>query len=113
MAFYLSFEQRQADGRFRDLYPALRRGYAEGKLPKPPSWNLRCPNTVRYKLRRLRGRDRVFARNAGYPSHGCTGRGLGPGSLVAALAVKAGRDAGEVDLSAVSQERACQGLRIA
>lgn len=52
MAFNLSFEQRQADGSFRDLYSALRRGYVEGKLPKPPSWNLRCPNRVRYELLR-------------------------------------------------------------
>ena len=34
----------------RDLYPALRRGYAEGRFPKPSSWNPRCPNKVRYEM---------------------------------------------------------------
>lgn len=54
MAFYLNFEHRQADGTYRDLYPALRQGYAEGRFPKPSSWNPRCPNKVRYEmLRRL------------------------------------------------------------
>ena len=50
MAFYLQFEHKQKDGSFKDLYPALQQGYAEGRFPKPSSWNLRCPNTVRYEM---------------------------------------------------------------
>jgi alpha-galactosidase len=50
MSFFLSFEQRQADGGWRDLYPALRQGYREGRLPKPSHWNSRCPNRVRYEV---------------------------------------------------------------
>ena len=34
MAFYLNFEHRQADGTYRDLYPALKRGYREGRIPE-------------------------------------------------------------------------------
>lgn len=49
MAFYLNFEQRQADGTYRDLYPDLHRAYAEGRAPKP-GWNPRCPNKVRYEM---------------------------------------------------------------
>ena len=50
MAFYLNFEHRQKDGSYRDLYPALRQGYLEGRLPKPSHWNARCPNKVRYEM---------------------------------------------------------------
>jgi alpha-galactosidase len=50
MAFYLNFEHRQADGSYRDLYPALRQGYREDRFPKPSSWNPRCPNKVRYEM---------------------------------------------------------------
>jgi alpha-galactosidase len=50
MAFYLKFEQKQADGSFRDLYPELLRGYREGRFPKPSHWNARCPNKVRYEM---------------------------------------------------------------
>jgi alpha-galactosidase len=50
MAFYLSFEHRQKDGTFKDLYPALKQGYAEGRFPKPSHWNPRCPNKVRYEM---------------------------------------------------------------
>ncbi|MCM2452401.1 alpha-glucosidase/alpha-galactosidase [Agrobacterium vitis] len=49
MAFYLSFEHRQPDGSYRDLYPDLLRGYREGRAPKP-TWNPRCPNKVRYEM---------------------------------------------------------------
>jgi alpha-galactosidase len=49
MAFYLNFEARQADGSYRDLYPALRAGYQAGRIPKPSHWNARCPNKVRYE----------------------------------------------------------------
>ena len=50
MAFYLNFEARQPDGSYRDLYPALHAGYATGAIPKPSSWNARCPNKVRYEV---------------------------------------------------------------
>jgi alpha-galactosidase len=50
MAFYLNFEARQPDGSYRDLYPALHAGYAKGAIPKPSSWNPRCPNKVRYEV---------------------------------------------------------------
>jgi alpha-galactosidase len=50
MAFFLNFEHRQADGSYRDLYPALRQGYREGRFPKPSHWNPRCPNKVRYEM---------------------------------------------------------------
>ena len=50
MAFYLQFEHRQKDGSFKNLYPALQQGYAEGRFPKPSNWNLRCPNKVRYEM---------------------------------------------------------------
>ncbi|MBB3929548.1 alpha-galactosidase [Kaistia hirudinis] len=49
MAFYLSFEHRQADGTYRDLYPDLLAAYREGRAPKP-GWNPRCPNKVRYEM---------------------------------------------------------------
>ncbi len=50
MAFYTKFEHRQPDGSYRDLYPALRQGYLDGRYPKPSSWNPRCPNKVRYEM---------------------------------------------------------------
>lgn len=50
VAFFLNFEHRQADGSYRDLYPALRQGYLEGRFPKPSQWNPRCPNKVRYEM---------------------------------------------------------------
>ena len=50
MAFYLKFEHRQKDGSYRDLYPDLVAGYRAGKIPKPSSWNPRCPNKVRYEM---------------------------------------------------------------
>jgi alpha-galactosidase len=50
MAFYLSFEHRQKDGSYRNLYPDLLRGYEEGRFPKPSHWNARCPNKVRYEM---------------------------------------------------------------
>jgi alpha-galactosidase len=55
MAFYLAFEHRQPDGSYRDLYPALHKGYAEGRFPKPSSWNPRCPNKVRYEMMKRLG----------------------------------------------------------
>ena len=50
MAFFLSFEERCSDGTWRDLYPALRRGYREGLFPKTTGANARCPNYVRYEV---------------------------------------------------------------
>jgi alpha-galactosidase len=50
MAFYMQFEHRQKDGTYKNLYPALLQGYADGRYPKPSSWNPRCPNKVRYEM---------------------------------------------------------------
>ena len=50
MAFFLTFEHRQADGSYRNLYPDLLAGYREGRFPKPSLWNPRCPNKVRYEM---------------------------------------------------------------
>jgi alpha-galactosidase len=50
MAFYLQFEHKQKDGSYKNLYPDLLKGYAEGRFPKPSSWNPRCPNKVRYEM---------------------------------------------------------------
>ena len=50
MAFYLNFERRRADGTYEDLYPALRKGYREGRFPKANIHNPRCPNKVRYEM---------------------------------------------------------------
>ena len=55
MAFFLKFEHRQQDGSFVDLYPALKRGYEEGRFPKPSHWNPRCPNKVRYEMMKRLG----------------------------------------------------------
>ncbi len=50
MAFYLTYEHRQPDGSYKDLYPELKQGYREGRFPKPSHWNPRCPNKVRYEM---------------------------------------------------------------
>lgn len=50
MAFYLELEEILPDGGRRDLYPALRQGYREGRFPKPNTHNPRCPNIVRYEM---------------------------------------------------------------
>jgi alpha-galactosidase len=50
MAFFLSFEQKLASGAYRDLYPALRAGYRDGRIPKPNRHSPRCPNKVRYEM---------------------------------------------------------------
>lgn len=55
MAFYLKFEEVMEDGTYRDLYPDLQRGYAEGRFPKSPTSNPRCPNKVRYEMMRRLG----------------------------------------------------------
>ncbi|MEO1176275.1 MAG: alpha-glucosidase/alpha-galactosidase [Pseudomonadota bacterium] len=45
VAFFLKLEHLG-----RSLYPDLRRGYAEGRLPKPPLLMPRCANKVRYEV---------------------------------------------------------------
>jgi alpha-galactosidase len=50
MAFYTTFEHKQADGSWKNLYPDLLKGYREGRFPKPSHWNPRCPNKVRYEM---------------------------------------------------------------
>ncbi len=50
MAFYTTFEEIMEDGTYRDLYPDLFKGYAEGRFPKPNVNNVRCPNKVRYEM---------------------------------------------------------------
>lgn len=50
MSFFTTFEEVLPDGSTRDLYPALRQGYREGRFPKPSHWNKRCPNRVRYEM---------------------------------------------------------------
>ena len=49
VAFFLNFEQR-VEGGWRDLYPELRRQYAEGLIPKENPVRPRCPNLVRYEM---------------------------------------------------------------
>ena len=49
VAFFLNFEQR-VEGGWRDLYPDLRRQYAEGIIPKENPVRPRCPNLVRYEM---------------------------------------------------------------
>jgi len=55
MAFYLRLEEVMEDGSRRDLYPELRDGYSEGRFPKPPTVNPRCPNRVRYEVMKRLG----------------------------------------------------------
>ncbi|WP_368344694.1 alpha-glucosidase/alpha-galactosidase [Pelagovum sp. HNIBRBA483] len=51
VAYFLKFEEIMEDGSYRDLYPALHKGYADGTYPRPESsWNPRCPNKVRYEM---------------------------------------------------------------
>lgn len=51
IAFFLQFEEILGGGRYRDLYPALQRGYAEGRFPTDASMeNARCRNIVRYEM---------------------------------------------------------------
>ena len=45
VAFFLDLEHAG-----RSLYPALRAGYAAGRLPKAPLLMPRCPNAVRYEV---------------------------------------------------------------
>ena len=50
MAFYLNFEEQLSDGSYQDLYPLLRQGFLEDRLPKPSTWNDCCQNLVRYEM---------------------------------------------------------------
>ncbi len=52
VSFFLQFEERLADGSYRDLYPRLLEGYDSGRFPKPNLENPRCPNLVRYEVMR-------------------------------------------------------------
>ena len=58
VAFFTRLEKWEADGSLTDLYPALREGYASGRLPGPNllhAHGSRCPNRVRYEVMRHLG----------------------------------------------------------
>ena len=55
MAFFLELKERQANGSYTDLYPALFEDFAAGKIPKPNLHNPRCPNLVRYEMMKRLG----------------------------------------------------------
>ncbi|MGI9502293.1 MAG: alpha-glucosidase/alpha-galactosidase, partial [Geminicoccaceae bacterium] len=56
LAFFLELEEIMEDGSYRDLYPDLQRGYAEGRLPTIASRrDERCPNNVRYEMMKRLG----------------------------------------------------------
>ncbi|MDG2258566.1 MAG: alpha-glucosidase/alpha-galactosidase [Paracoccaceae bacterium] len=56
VAYFLKFEQIEADGSYRDLYPQLHQGYKQGVFPRPESAeNPRCPNKVRYEMMKRLG----------------------------------------------------------
>lgn len=56
VAYFLKFEEIMEDGSYRDLYPDLQKGYADGVFPRPESsWNPRCPNKVRYEMMKKLG----------------------------------------------------------
>ncbi len=51
IAFFTKLEEVMEDGSYRDLYPRLREGYANGSMPSAASqYNDRCPNYVRYEM---------------------------------------------------------------
>lgn len=50
MAFFLHLDYKNNDGYYDNLYPLLRQGYLDKKIPKPSHWNVRCPNYVRYEM---------------------------------------------------------------
>lgn len=51
IAFFLEFKEILENGKYRDLYPALQQGYAEGRFPTLESRNMpRCENKVRYEM---------------------------------------------------------------
>lgn len=49
VAFYLTFEERQEDGTYRNLYPDLLKGYLDGHFPRHRAMP-RCPNKVRFEM---------------------------------------------------------------
>ena len=56
IAFFSKFEQIMEDGSYRDLYPALQAGYAEGRFPTDESMESpRCKNFVRYEMMKRLG----------------------------------------------------------
>lgn len=54
IAFFLKLEETMADGSYRDLYPDLQKGYAEGRLPAHREMP-RCENKVRYEMMKRTG----------------------------------------------------------
>ncbi|NCX91188.1 MAG: alpha-glucosidase/alpha-galactosidase [Rhodobacteraceae bacterium] len=51
IAYFLKFEEILDNGSFKDLYPALKKGYEDGIFPRPESMtHKRCPNKVRYEM---------------------------------------------------------------
>lgn len=56
IAFFTEFQEILEDGSFRDLYPDLQKGYAEGRFPTEESLgNERCANLVRYEMMKRLG----------------------------------------------------------
>ena len=51
VSYFLKFEGLLDDGSYKDLYPALKKGYEQGVFPRPESMtHTRCPNNVRYEM---------------------------------------------------------------
>ena len=51
IAYFLKFEEILDNGSFKDLYPALKKGYEDGIFPRLESMtHVRCPNKVRYEM---------------------------------------------------------------
>ena len=51
IAYFLKFEEILDNGSFKDLYPALKKGYEDGIFPRPESMtHARCPNKIRYEM---------------------------------------------------------------
>lgn len=56
IAFFLKFEEILDDSTTRDLYPDLKRGYVEGRLPRDESQpNRGCADKVRYEMMKRLG----------------------------------------------------------
>ncbi|MDU8924733.1 alpha-glucosidase/alpha-galactosidase [Pasteurellaceae bacterium LIM206] len=50
MAFYLTLEKKNANGKYESIYPDLLEAYNKGTAPKPNPNNSRCKNIVRYEM---------------------------------------------------------------
>ena len=50
VAFMLTFEGKNEQGEYEDLYPRLKEAYTSGKAPKANIHNPRCENKVRYEM---------------------------------------------------------------